>query len=539
VQAVWMVRSRQIARKLNFWLALIGYNPRDHSFSHRLYLIYATIFMSGWGFAVLSLFAGAADNLLIMLGFTPMNQAAAALSTLALVIWALFLLWQVTRRSPFVFSENDAYLICQTPAPRSAVALFWFLGDWFEVAALFWAGAVTLGFALAENQLNHKVSLLDFPLIMGFGLRALVIFGLLQLGVMALLWALGGTRLQHARTLPWLFPLGLLAILAVGSGLLFSISRLGLAGITVSFWRVLLWPLIYPAQAAFGAASFSTGLLVALLLSCVGLLALAGVGSGLNLSRAAQETTFREKVETARRYGQTELAREINLRGRLGEGRAPTRLPGRAGPWMLLWKDMLQSSRSLSLEDVWAWLVLFGASSGVGLAPDIGSRGLAMCIWAVLTGPRVTARLQKDLAYWSLLRLLPFSSQNLLLAEMVVPWVMVVSTGWVSLILTGAGLGSWRIAAAILLPGLCAAAAFAAAFDLARQARSDMLLNGSAPGISAVGGLLILACLALPAGMLVLFGNPGVTGSLMASVIAVALAIAFCRLTVSRLQKME
>jgi hypothetical protein len=51
--------------------------------------------------------------------------------------------------------------------------------------------------------------------------------------------------------------------------------------------------------------------------------------------------------------------------------------------------------------------------------------------------------------------------------------------GWVSLILTGAGLSSWRMAAAILLPGLSAAAAFAAAYDLARQARSDMLLNGS------------------------------------------------------------
>jgi hypothetical protein len=539
VQAVWMVRSRQIARKLVFWLALIGYNPRDHSFSHRLYLIYATIFMSGWGFAMLSLFAGAADNLLMRLGFTPVSQAAAALSTLILTIWALFLLWQVTRRSPFIFSENDAYLICQTPVPGSAVALLWFLGDWFEVAAPFWAGAVTLGFAMAEYQLNHNVSFQDFPLIVAFGLRALVIFGLLQLGVMALLWAIGGTRLQRARTLPWLPPLSLVAILVIGVGLLFAISRLGLAGLTRSFWLVLLWPLIYPAQAAFGAASFPTGLLVALLMASVGLLTLAWVGSGLNLSRAAQETTFREKVETARRYGQTERAREINLRGRLGEGRAPTRLPRRAGLGMLLWKDLLQSSRSLGLEDAWAWLVLFGASMGVCLAPDIGSRGLAVCIWAVLIGPRVTARLQKDLAYWSLLRLLPFSTQHLLLAEMVGPWVAVVLLGWVSLILSGAGLGSWRLAAAILLPGLSAAAAFAAAYDVVRQARSDMLLNGSAPGVSAVGGLLTLVCLALPAGMLYLFGDHGIGSSLIATAIALGLALTLSRLTQSRLQKME
>jgi hypothetical protein len=35
-----MVRSRQIARKLAWWLALIGYDPHDHSLSHRIYLVY-------------------------------------------------------------------------------------------------------------------------------------------------------------------------------------------------------------------------------------------------------------------------------------------------------------------------------------------------------------------------------------------------------------------------------------------------------------------------------------------------------------------
>ncbi|HEX7975246.1 MAG TPA: hypothetical protein VF498_12620, partial [Anaerolineales bacterium] len=331
VQAVWMVRSRQIARKLAFWLAAIGYNSRDRSLGHRVYLVYALIFMSGWGFAVLSLFAGATADLLNRLGFTPVNQAAAALSTLVLVAWALVLLWQVTHRSPLIFSEDDAYLICQTPAPGSAVALFWFLGDWFEPAAPFWAGAATLGFALVENQLNHKVTSLDFPLYIISGLRALVIFGLLQLGLMALLWALGGARLQRDRTLPWLPTLALAAILAVGSGMLFAISRQGLAGLAGSFWLVFLTPVIYAAQAAFGAAPFSGGLLVALLLAGVGLLALAWAGSGLNLSRAAQETVQKEKADTARRYMQAERAREIDLLGRLREGRAPTRLPGRSG----------------------------------------------------------------------------------------------------------------------------------------------------------------------------------------------------------------
>src|SRR5574342_104344 len=130
MKPVWLVRSRQIAQKLSFWLTLIGYDPRDHSLSHRIYLVYASIFMSLWGFAMLSLVAGGAARALTLPGIGSANQAAARISLLVLVIWFFYQLWQVSRRSPFVFSEEDAYLICQTPVRRSIVAISWFLGDW-------------------------------------------------------------------------------------------------------------------------------------------------------------------------------------------------------------------------------------------------------------------------------------------------------------------------------------------------------------------------------------------------------------------------
>ena len=539
MRAVWMVRSRQIARKLAFWLAIIGYNTRDHSLGHRIYLVYAGIFMSGWCFAVLSLFAGAGANLLNALNFASANLAVAQMVTLTLLAWALYTLWQVTRRSPFVFSENDAYLICQTPAPRSAVAVAWFVGDWFEPAALFWAGAVTLGFSLVEPQMKHHVVATDLPLFIAAGLRALSLIGLLQLGLTALLWAIGALRLQRSRSLPWLPILAVISTLAGGLGLLLALMRGGLASLSTPFWQTLLWPLVYPAQAAFGMVPYLNGLLAALLFAGLGLLVLAWAGNGLNLSRAAQETTLFEKVETAWRYGQRGLARDTTLQRRLGIGRAPTRLPTHPELWMLPWKDIVQSASSLDWSDLWSWLVLWGVSWAMWLAPDLGSRGLAIAIWSVLVGQRVTTRLQKDLAYWSLLRQLPFSSRNLLLAELGLPWALIVLLAWVTLALAGGWLGDFQLVVALLLPFLTAAISFAAAYDLLRQTKSDMLLNGNPPSVSLVGGLLGLVCLVLSAGVLLWLGNDGVIGGLSASAVALALSLVFWNLTAKRLQELD
>ncbi len=203
VQAVWLVRSRQIARKLTWWLTLLGYDPHDHSLAHRIYLVYASLFWGIWFFAVFSLFAGPATTVLTALGISPLNQAAVVLSLLALLSWGLFKLWQATRRSPLVFSENDAYLICQAPVPGSSVAVSWLLGDWFEAVAPFWIGAVTLSIALVDYGLEGKVSLADLPTYLLAGLQALLGITLAHFGLMALVWAAGALRLQRDRQLRW------------------------------------------------------------------------------------------------------------------------------------------------------------------------------------------------------------------------------------------------------------------------------------------------------------------------------------------------
>jgi hypothetical protein len=537
VRAVWMVRSRQIARKLAWWLALIGYDPHDHSLSHRIYLVYASIFYSVWLFAVFSLFAGPAITVLKALSVSSLNQAAATLSTLALLGWGLYQLWQATRRSPLVFSENDAY---QAPVPGNAVALAWLLGDWFEPAAPFWAGAVTLSIALVDFGLGHKIGIVDLPAYIAAALVALLMISVVQIGLMALVWAAGALRLQRDRQPGWQPGAVRLGITVIGLGLAYILMRQGLGGLSQPFWQAALWPLNFPLRAAFGAAPLSIGLLGGLAWSGLGLAALAWAGAGLNLSRAAQETTQKEMIETAQRYGQSELARQAALTNRLGGGRPPTRLPVRPGWRMVGWKDVLQSSRAFGLSDIWGWLGLFAVGLGVCLAPDPGSRGLALAIWAVMVGQRVTARMQKDLAGWSLLRLLPFSSRRLLVAELALPWALVVLLGWVILALAGGvWLESIRLPVALLLPCLSASVSFAAAFDILRQAQSDMLLNGISPQVSSVGGLLGILCLALPLGLWLGLSQLGIGGSLLAIVLAVLLALLFWNLASRRLQQMK
>lgn len=499
MKPVWMVRSRQLAQRLSFWLMLIGYDPHDRSLSHRIYLIYATIFMSLWAFATLSLAASGTARALTALGTGSVNQIAAQISLLIFVIWFIFQLWQVSRRSPFIFSEEDAYLICQTPVKRNRVALSWFVGDWVGQALPFWALGVTFGFAVIDSQLGDKAVFGDIFLYAASGLRALSLYFLLQLGLLALLWALGALRLQGNREQRWLSRLVLVGILMTVIGLLGSISVPEFLNLVMPVWHAALFPVNYPLQAAFSMHPWMNGMLIALGLTVVGLVALAIASKDLNLSRAAQESTQREKLAAAQRYGMVDLARELKQRERLGIGRDPLRLPARPGVWTLPWKDILQSRYALGLGQIWSWLILLGTSAGLLLAPDFNSRGLILFYWLIVVGQRTTSRLRADLRNWWILRSLPFHAESLLFGELAVPWGLTVIIGWLAILLGGEGLGTDRISMILLIPPVCLSLSLIFSYDILRQSSAGMLLNGSVPGISwraLLGGLLCLAILA-------------------------------------------
>jgi hypothetical protein len=500
-----MVRSRQIEQKLSFWLMLIGYNPRDKSLVHRIYLIYALIFMSLWGFAMLSLAAGTTASALALMGNGSVGQSATQVSLLILVVWFMYQFWQVSRRSPFVFSEEDAYLICQTPVKRNIVAISWFVGDWLTRAWPFWTIGVTLGFALVESRLTGKAVFDDFLLYFSSGLRALSMFLLLHLGLLAMLWALGALRLQGKREWRWYPLLALVAILLGSGSLVWVITDSRQALLILG---IILWPLNFSLQTAFSLQGWGSGALTATGIAVVGLLALAITGDKINLSRASQETSLKEKLQSARRYGMFDLAEQIKKRERLGIGRDPTCLSARPGLWTLPWKDILQSRRSMGLGGILNWLILLGVSSGLFLAPDSGSRLLIFASWLIIVCQRMTSRLRDDMTNWWTLRSLPFQAGHLLLTDLALPWGLTVIIGWMGILLGGAGLGSSRLIAALLIAPICLIVGLISIFDILRQSKAEMLLNGNVPGISALAVLGGALCLAVIAGITLWIGWP-------------------------------
>jgi hypothetical protein len=255
MQAVWMVRSKQLLNRFRFWLAMFGYNRNDRSLTHKIYLVYAAIFFMIWGFAVLSLLAGQMAGLLLATGVRPLPMAATAVSLLGLLVWWFIGLERASWRTPIPFSEEDAFLICQTPVSRRAVALAWFAGEWPAGALAFGAVAVTLGFSLVEAAAGGQLSGTDFPRYVLAGLRSLSLILPLFAGLMAAQWAWGVYRLhdyQKRRGLRFV-PLGLAATLiagwvaaqsqAVPRDALPNTSGNWLSSLVVSPWLAVLRPL--------------------------------------------------------------------------------------------------------------------------------------------------------------------------------------------------------------------------------------------------------------------------------------------------------
>jgi hypothetical protein len=555
MRAVWMVRSRQLYTSFRFWLALFGYNPRDHSFSQKLYLVYAAIFYLLWTFAVLSLFAGGAAQLLAglqgLLGpqaATPgpasganIAPAASLVGWLGLVIWWLIATFAAARRSPLNFSEEDAYLICQTPADRKAVALAWLVGQWPASLLPIGTLAIILGFSLVEGAKRGFLTTADIPFYLLSGLRSVSIIIPLQIGLLAMAWTPGVIRLRGGREhawVRWVSPaVGLILLaswLASNNGGGSLLRRLSQAVITI-----LAEPLMYPIKAALGLVSWSNGALVALALAAAGLLIMLLAASRLNLSRAAQESRGQITLVQTLLAGDARQVEVFKMQQKLGTQRRPSNwLTAQAWTrrsqkrtWLALTlKDLAQSARTNPLARFWSWLSVFLIGAGLVLSTGLRSQDWALgaillVYWSLQIGNQATKRLRDDLALWSVLRPLPLRHKDLIGAEILRSWIEASLVSWLGLALglgifgliqaTSAVMGAALPAAqALLQPGgalilfllapiLAALAILGATLDVMRQSKSSNLLSGYAPqpGVLSVvmggGAVLISASLAL------------------------------------------
>jgi len=545
ISAVWLVRSHQIAADLRYWLTYIGYDRRDHSLSHKIYLGYATLFFTAWLFATLTLMAGWVGILLSIFGgasgtLANETQTAVGILTLALLGWWIYAAVRAGRFSPITFNEDDSALICMTPVSRPAVALLWQLGDWIKVAPAFLAIGVTLAFALQDRALGAAVSVEYVPRYVLAGLKLLAVVIPLQWGLMAFVYAWGVLRLQRdrVRRFWWLYP-GLLGLLLV----MLLAARFSDGLFTQVALLPVFQPLAFSIRGGYGLVNWPLAWIVGLIWAGFGTLALALAARPLNLSRAAQESTLRSAIEIAAQSGNMRAASEISLRRRLGAGHTPTRLAGRPGWLALVWKTGLVWNRRGFLALFGSCLLIFATGLAVALAPDWGSRIWALFAWLITVQQFTAAPLTDDLRLWAIFRGLPISGRQVIIGELVLPSIFVAVLGWISLaaaeplhvFLPAGGLPGW---AAFLVPGAAFSCALAAALDVLRNCRSGRLMTGQAPMPGTTG--MVIAGLITGAGALtVQFVGDNALGYLYGGVILGWIGYILLNFVVDTLRRVE
>jgi hypothetical protein len=384
---------------------------------------------------------------------------------------------------------------------------------------------VTLGFSLAEIGLHGKASYLDIPSYVLMGLRALFLFIPVQLGVLALLWAAGAARLQRDVDLSWLRWAALILALVLLGALALNLAVHGLGGNLDPLWKALYWPVYFPLMAAFGQAHWAPGLVSGLAWALVGLAALWYTSKELNLSRAAQESRGLAAQQQAMRFGDFDKAQAIAQQRRLGMGHAPSRLKERPGERVMAWKDAVQSMRTFRLTSVFPWFYVWTAALGIALLPGWAPRALAAIIWCIAAGQAATKRLRSDLARWSLLRQLPFKASQLLIADLVSPWLLCLLVTWLGLLPAAILSGSLGVVLMVVALPVTASVVLLAAHDILRQCQVSTLMAGAAGEVSARGALFAFLSALIPLGLVFWLAGQGIMLEMSAFT---GLLISFC-----------
>jgi len=496
----------------------MGYDPRDRSSINSIYLVYLVIFFSIWGFAVLTLLADLGAEVLSLAGELPPDIAA--IWTLAAVLLSVTCIrgYQSGVRSPFIFSDTDAEIICQTPLDRSQVALVWFLGDWFLSGLSFTTLAVVSCFASLQMAMQGGFDWAHLPAFLLAGIKAACIAFLLHMTFTSLAYALGALRLNRSRDIRWIrwlpFSAGVLLVTV-----LFRNTTIA---------QFALWPLVFPLQASFGITNWYLGLIVALFLVTLSLFTLYWSSRSLNLSRAAQESRSQWSSQQAALLGDTRLIQVMKFRQKLGIEHKMSRIPSKEGILSLLWKESVVATRSLQFSTVLTWLGVSTACLAMLVTSDWGTRAWAFVIWGLLVAGRCTTGLRSDLGVWTLTRQLPFSVWGLVFADCIAPTSAAILIAWLSLVISYF-LGSQPpVYLVVLLPLGCLCIVTSAIFDLIRHSHTSELLAGQVaePG---AGGLVIGLVLAvipilLVSWLLSLFPEPALL--IPISLLGMGLAIA-------------
>ncbi len=153
-------------------------------------------------------------------------------------------------------------------------------------------------------------------------------------------------------------------------------------------------------------------------------------------------------------------------------------IPSRAGVWVLIWKDWVQAWRGIDIKSIIFWVLLFASGIGMLIAPDWGTRIWVFVVWGLLTGQICSKRFSSDLKLWVVFRLLPFSSRETLMVEILSPVIGATLLCWIAFGICSLAGFHPSLPVAVIAPGIILCFALGAIFDILRQSQTDTLLAG-------------------------------------------------------------
>lgn len=527
----WL-RSRQEQQEIVFWLSW-AYDTKDKSLSNRLYLLYLIIFFSIWWFIVLVFFAERGASIFKLLAPENPIKAALALEIFIILSWWIIASLKAIWRSPVVFSEEDAYLICQMPLKPRNIVLRWLLMPWIKNLLPIVLISITIGFSLAESIfMPMEFSLEMFVNYLLYGFRFLLVITPIHLALFILTWAIGIWCLNNDRRIPFVISSLIISILI----------SLILAAVMLSSFNVTVF---LPIQTfingilnifldGLGGNEFIRAGLSGWIFALMSFVILGKVSTNFSPSRSAQETQFDAAVKSLMRYGFVSQAKEMKEKRRLRSRVKKFWQPSWESGGAMLWKDILQSLRINRLQKIFRLFSIFSLMLSFVFIQDFKARLPILAIWTIQVGKLTSERVRNDLSRWTIIQQLPLSHKNWFFYNILFSCSLVLLSSLGGMILGSIFIRSLPLTEIFLLPGMIAISTGIWVFTIARRAKSSLLIRGQVPQISEFGRIGAIICVCLPFFFTLIF--PGIVGgflSILSSILlgwaAIWLAVDACR----------
>jgi len=513
----WL-RSRQEQQEITFWLSW-AYDTKDKSLSNRLYLLYLIIFFSIWWVIVLVFFAERGASIFMLLAPANPIKAALAFEIVILLFWWIITAFKAIWRSPVVFSEEDAFLICQMPLKPREIVLRWLLLPWIKNFLPIALISITIGFSLAETIfLPMEFSSEMFVNYLWYGFRTLMVITPIHLALFILTWVMGIWCLNNERRIPYVISSLMISIL---------VSLIFVTVMVSSFNVNIFLPIrafIVMIQNIFLGGLGSSDLIRAQvsgwIFALASLLIVGKVSTNFSPSRSAQETQFDVAVKSLMRYGFLSQAKEMKEKRRLRRRVKVFWQPSWENGGAVLWKDILQSLRINRLRKIFGFFIIFSSMLSFGFIQDFKARLPIIAIWTIQVGKITSERVRNDLSRWTISKQLPISHNNWYFYNILFSCSLALLSSFGGMIIGSFFVKNLPLTEIFLLPGMIAISTGIWVFDIARRSQSSLLIRGQVPQISEFGRIGAIICVCLP--LLFTIIIPGIVGgfsSILSSVL--------------------